>query len=94
MSQVEARVVLARLDYPEATWKDIGTMLSLSADACAHAHCRGVLALRVYVFTHRPDLIGGMQIIEAAFRRAEADTDESMTPTSGGDASGTSTSGT
>jgi DNA-directed RNA polymerase specialized sigma24 family protein len=80
LNKVEARVILARLDSPDATWQKIGTSLSMSAAACAQAHCRGIVALRVYVFTHRPDLLGGMQAVATAFASAKADIDNPMTP--------------
>lgn len=79
LSKNEASVILARIDYPAATWKDIGAMLYMTAEACAQAHCRGIVTLRVYVFTHRPDVFGGTQAIEDAFARAETDKDDPMT---------------
>lgn len=80
LRDAEAKVVLARLEQPSARWEDIGELYSLSADACAHAHCRAILSLRVYMFTHRPDLLGGMQEIEAAFHQAASAAEDPLTP--------------
>lgn len=80
LSAFEARVVLARLNSPTLTWREIGATLSTSAEACAQAHCRAILALRVYVFTQRPELLGGMQAIEEGFARAKTNTSNPMTP--------------
>ncbi len=80
LSKVEGKVVLARLDNPEASWGEIGGLHSLSANACAAAHCRAILGLRVYVFTHCPELLGGVKAIEAAFLPAESFADDPLRP--------------
>lgn len=66
----EARVVRERLADPDGSWQSIGARLGLTATACAVAHCRAVPKLRVFLFTHHPQALGGREAIEAAFGHA------------------------
>jgi DNA-directed RNA polymerase specialized sigma24 family protein len=66
----ECRAITARLRNPDESWEQLGARLGVSATACAVTHCRAVPKLRVFLFLHRPDIVGGRTAIEAAFARA------------------------
>jgi hypothetical protein len=68
----EHAVLGARLRHPGDTWERLATRLGLTATGCAVAHCRAVPKLRVYLFLHRPDVLGGPEAIAAAFKQAAA----------------------
>jgi len=70
LSEAELRVVEARLSHPEETWEQLAVRLGTSANVCAVTHCRAVPKLRVFLFLHRPDLLGGTAAIAAAFTSA------------------------
>jgi DNA-directed RNA polymerase specialized sigma24 family protein len=70
VSPGEHAVLTARLRHPDHTWEQLGAMLGVTATACAVTHCRAVPKLRVFLFLHRPDVLGGPDEIAAAFNRA------------------------
>jgi len=70
LSGAELRVVEARLGHPDETWEQLAVRLGVSANVCAVTHCRAVPKLRVFLFLHRPDLLGGAAAIAAAFTSA------------------------
>jgi DNA-directed RNA polymerase specialized sigma24 family protein len=72
LGDAEARVLAERLADRDASWQGIGARLGLTATACAVAHCRAVPKLRVFLFTHHQEALGGRTAIAAAFRRAQA----------------------
>ncbi len=67
LSEAEGRVIVKRAGDPEATWNDIAAGLSMTASSCAVLHCRAIPKLRVYLFMHHPDLLGGLSAIADAF---------------------------
>ncbi|WP_182906770.1 RNA polymerase sigma factor [Microbispora sp. H13382] len=70
LGDLEREVVRLRLDRSERmTWQEVSRCTGASAAACATAHCRAVPKLRVYLFTHRADLIGGPHVLREAFDR-------------------------
>lgn len=73
LTEVETAAILTRLLYPEENWHEIGTHLGLSGTTCSVLHCRAIPKLRVFLFTHRPDLLGGISAITEAFRQCCAD---------------------
>jgi DNA-directed RNA polymerase specialized sigma24 family protein len=75
LTDQECRTIMTRLRYPELRypdepWEQLGGRLGLSATAGAVTHCRAVPKLRVFLFLHRPDILGGRAAIEAAFTEA------------------------
>lgn len=80
ISETESNVILAKLKHEDATWGEIGDSLSLTANACAAAHCRAIPKLRVYLFAHHQEALGGMRAIEAAFQEAVVDAVDPLTP--------------
>jgi len=80
LSPVEAAVLLARLADPDATWDDIGQQHGMQGGACAVIHCRAVPKLRVFLFTHRLDLLGGRDAVTSAFEGARGDSADPLTP--------------
>jgi RNA polymerase sigma factor (sigma-70 family) len=80
ITEVEARVVCQRLDDPDAPWQRIGDRLSITAAACAVAHCRAVPKLRVLLFLRHQDALGGREAIAAAFQRATDALSEPLSP--------------
>jgi DNA-directed RNA polymerase specialized sigma24 family protein len=73
LGRSEARVVRERLADQETAWPGIAARLGLTPTACAVAHCRAVPKLRVFLFTHHPQALGGQERIAAAFGRALRD---------------------
>ena len=69
VSAAEHAVLTARLRHPDDTWEQLAGRLGLTATACAVTHCRAVPKLRVFLFLHRPDVLGGPAAIAAAFER-------------------------
>jgi DNA-directed RNA polymerase specialized sigma24 family protein len=67
LSAAEHAVLTARLQHPDDTWEQLAGRLGLTATACAVTHCRAVPKLRVFLFLHRPDVLGGPAAIAAAF---------------------------
>lgn len=65
-----AAVLLTRSACPELTWTAIGHTLGLSANRCAVTQYRALMALGVYLFIQRPDLLGGRQAITEACQQA------------------------
>jgi hypothetical protein len=72
ITSAEHAVLGARLRHPDDTWERLAARLGLTATGCAVAHCRAVPKLRVYLFLHRPDVLGGPEAIAAAFKQAAA----------------------
>jgi hypothetical protein len=70
LSTAEHAVLVARLAYPEDTWEQLAGRLGLTATACAVTHCRAVPKLRVFLFLHRPDVLGGAEAVKAAFQHS------------------------
>ena len=70
LSTAEHAVLVARLGYPDDTWEQLASRLGLTATACAVTHCRAVPKLRVFLFLHRPDVLGGPEAVQAAFRQS------------------------
>lgn len=70
VNAAEHAVLTARLRHPGDTWEQLAARLALTATACAVTHCRAVPKLRVFLFLHRPDILGGPDAIAAAFTRA------------------------
>jgi DNA-directed RNA polymerase specialized sigma24 family protein len=73
LSKLEYSVLRARLDSAHETWHTVGAALGLAPATCAAIHCRSKPKLRVYLFTHFPEILGGMAVIQNAFQRAAAD---------------------
>jgi RNA polymerase sigma factor (sigma-70 family) len=73
LTQTETAAILARLARPEDNWQTVGEVLGVSGTTCATIHCRAVPKLRMFLFMHRPDLLGGKLAIAAAFKRALVD---------------------
>jgi hypothetical protein len=63
-------VVGLRLAEPDASWQDIGDRVGITASACAVVHCRAVPKLRVFLFQHHKDALGGPAAVADAFGRA------------------------
>ncbi|HEX3964658.1 MAG TPA: sigma factor [Trebonia sp.] len=70
LSAAEHAVLTARLQYPDATWEQLAGRLGLTTTACAVTHCRAVPKLRVFLFLHRPGVLGGRAAIKAAFEQS------------------------
>ncbi len=79
LTECEANVLIARLALPECSWDQIGALLSLDGGTCAVTHCRAIPKLRVFLFLHRADLLGGKEAITAAFAGALATRDDPLT---------------
>lgn len=79
LSTAEARVLRARLDAADLTWERIGGTLGLTANTCAVLHCRAVVKLRVALFCHHTDVLGGPAVIAVAALRARKDPVEPLT---------------
>jgi RNA polymerase sigma factor (sigma-70 family) len=73
LTQVEAATVLSRLSHPEENWEQIGRKLGIAGPTSAVIHSRAIPKLRVFLFTHRPDLLGGLPVITEAYNKAVAD---------------------
>lgn len=70
LTVIEHEVLRRRLKEPDATWESIAGTLSMTAPACAAVHCRAVPRLRVFLFVHRIDLLGGPAAVQRAFQLA------------------------
>ena len=69
----EATVVLTRLAHPEQSWDTLGAELGMRGVTCAVTHCRAIPKLRVFLFTHCLDIVGGTERVERAFAAALVD---------------------
>jgi hypothetical protein len=79
INETESRVILGKLERPDASWIEIGAPLSLTANACAAAHCRAMPKLGVYLFVRHADALGGKAAIKAAYEDAVADSADPLT---------------
>ncbi|MFB6894182.1 RNA polymerase sigma factor [Kitasatospora sp. NPDC056327] len=75
LNPTEHAVLRARLDHPDHTWEQLGAALGLPPQRCAVAHCRAVVKLRVSLFLHHPELLGGRARLARAADRARAGPD-------------------
>jgi DNA-directed RNA polymerase specialized sigma24 family protein len=80
ISEAEHRVAAERLAHPGESWPQIAARLEMTATACAVTHSRAVPKLRVFLFTDRPELIGGGQAIADTFGRVRRDPSAPLTP--------------
>ena len=80
LTESEADVVIARLSLAECSWEQIGAMLSLEGGTCAVIYCRAIPKLRVFLFLHQPDLLGGRDEIAAAYASAKSATEDPLSP--------------
>ncbi len=81
LNEAESRVLLARLNAPtDADWETIASALGLSANVCAVTHCRAIPKLRVHLFIHWQDRLGGQAAIATAYRVALDDSAEPLEP--------------
>lgn len=69
LSEVEAKIIMAYA-YG-ATPDEIEKELGISGSNCAVYHCRALPKLRVFLFTQRPNLLGGSENIRNAFTKAK-----------------------
>ncbi len=79
LSEAEASVLAARISLPDCSWEQIGSLLCLDGGACAVTHCRAIPKLRVFLFLHRADLLGGKEAIATAFAAARGSKDDPLT---------------
>jgi RNA polymerase sigma factor (sigma-70 family) len=70
ISPTEASVVRCRLANSEAKWPAIGAIVGVSANNCAVLYLRAMQKLRVYLFQHYPDVLGGSASIRLAYEAA------------------------
>ncbi|BCM94387.1 hypothetical protein IAD21_06294 [Abditibacteriota bacterium] len=78
LSEVEARVVLARMAQPTLSWNDLALTMGMDSTVCAVAHCRAIPKLRVFLFLRYPSFLGGTEAIEEAFEAAQNDSSEPL----------------
>jgi RNA polymerase sigma factor (sigma-70 family) len=71
LGENEYNAVAARLDHPDDTWQRIGDLLGLDPGACAVAHSRALVKLRVVLLTRYQDRLGGQPALERALSRAD-----------------------
>lgn len=69
-SEVEAAIVDARLSDPTASWTDIGARLGRSENYCAVTFHRAAAKLRVILFLHHQDRLGGRGAVLWGFSAA------------------------
>ena len=67
ITSVEFQVVLFRIQQPNSTWDELSCLLNIPTATCAVHHYRSVIKLRVFLFTHYPQLLGGLETIQEAF---------------------------
>lgn len=67
----EYRVVLARLEQPDRTWREIGELLGLEPGTCAVAHSQGLGKLRVALLCRHSHRLGGRAALERACAAAQ-----------------------
>ena len=80
LSGIEAKVLLARLALPHASWEETGAVLGIAGATCAVIHCRAVPKLCVFLFLYRQDVLGGWECIAQAFAEVMADPFQPLTP--------------
>jgi RNA polymerase sigma factor (sigma-70 family) len=80
ISAAQHDALFTRLVRPGETWTQIGDRLGVTKEAAAVAHLRGIDRMRVYLFLHRQDLLGGSEAVRAAFERARASRTPLLTP--------------
>lgn len=80
LTAIECEVVSQRLQDPYTSWEGVAEKLSLTASACAVAHCRAVPKLRVLLFLRHQDALGGSEAVVEAFRLAVNSSDSPLGP--------------
>lgn len=78
LSPVEGAVLKERL-ADNADWQSIGQRLGITANAAAVTHCRAIPRLRVFLFLFRPNLLGGIDAVRAAFEEARQHSSSGLT---------------
>jgi RNA polymerase sigma-70 factor (ECF subfamily) len=81
LTAAEARCVLEKLERPQASWDEIGTLFGISGAHCAVLHCRAIPKLRAYLLMHHRDQIAPGALIEEAVRLAARDSRQPLTAT-------------
>lgn len=81
LTAAESQCVLQRLERPNASWDEIGTLLGISGAHCAVLHCRAIPKLRAYLLVNYRDEIAPGAIIEEAVRQAVHDARQPLTAT-------------
>ncbi|MFF9063977.1 RNA polymerase sigma factor [Streptomyces sp. NPDC014891] len=79
LNPTEYAVVRARLSLPDHNWDRVGAQLGLPGASCAVTHSRAVGKLRVALFVHHPELLGGPDQLARAARRARAAPEDPLT---------------
>ena len=79
LTECEASVLSARVSLPDCSWEQIGSLLCMDGGACAVIHCRAVPKLRVFLFLHRADVLGGKEAIAVAFAAARISKNDPLT---------------
>jgi DNA-directed RNA polymerase specialized sigma24 family protein len=70
LSEAEGVVLSASAAEEKRNWAEVGKGLGLTAANCAVIRLRALGKLRVFLFLHRPQLLGGAARIAAAFVEA------------------------
>jgi RNA polymerase sigma factor (sigma-70 family) len=79
LTESECSVLSARVSLPDCSWEQIGSLLSMEGNACAVMHCRAIPKLRVFLFQHRIDLLGGKEAVATAFAGAQETREDPFT---------------
>jgi DNA-directed RNA polymerase specialized sigma24 family protein len=67
LDQLDRDILQTRLDHPRLSSKELSAYLGISATAYDARYCRAQIAIRVYGFLHRPDLLGGVPALRQRF---------------------------
>lgn len=70
LTAIEGAVLKARLAASDDNWASLGEQLGIDANCAAVTHCRAIPKLRVFLFIHRRDVLGGMEAIRTAYEQA------------------------
>jgi DNA-directed RNA polymerase specialized sigma24 family protein len=79
LNHLERETVALRLTAPDITWSRIAEQIGAGREACATAHCRAVPKLRVFLFLHHQERLGGTALLRAAFERAAGSRTDRLT---------------
>jgi RNA polymerase sigma factor (sigma-70 family) len=80
LDDLDLRVLQLKTERPDTPTKKLADYLGLSPANFDVRYCRAQVAIRVYCFLHRPELVGGIQRLTQRFNQLIAKQPPALTP--------------
>ena len=81
LEELDIQVLRTRVDHPEVSTKKLADYLGISPSAFDVRFCRAQIAIRVYCFLHRPELVGGIPHLRQRFNELISSVPPELNPT-------------